>query len=47
MEMIQAMQKVADQVIADNAAAAVLTHLGSYQDSKHLHWHVHFGDLLR
>jgi hypothetical protein len=29
----------------DVCAAAVLTNLGAYQDSKHLHIHVHSGPL--
>jgi histidine triad (HIT) family protein len=47
MEMIEVIQHVANQVIADHGSAAVLTNLGSYQDSKHLHWHIHFGQPLR
>lgn len=42
---------VAQQVAADvertQGAAAVLTNLGDYQDSKHLHVHVHSGAQLR
>ena len=47
MEMVQVIQQVAQQVIAEHGAAGVLTNLGNYQDSKHLHWHVHFGQPLR
>jgi histidine triad (HIT) family protein len=36
-------QQVADTVNRREGAAAVLTNLGSYQDSKHLHVHVHSG----
>ncbi|GAB3821607.1 HIT domain-containing protein [Tessaracoccus terricola] len=40
-------QRVAADVERTNGAAAVLTNLGTYQDSKHLHVHVHSGARLR
>lgn len=40
-------QRVAREVEAAHGAAAVLTNLGRYQDSKHLHIHVSSGDPLR
>ncbi len=46
-EMVQVIQQVAAQVVADHGACRVLTNLGRYQDSKHLHWHVSAGDPLR
>ncbi|ACQ80814.1 histidine triad (HIT) protein [Beutenbergia cavernae DSM 12333] len=36
-------QDIARSVEAAHGAAAVLTNLGRYQDSKHLHVHVHSG----
>lgn len=36
-------QQVAREVEREHGAAAVLTNLGAYQDSKHLHVHVHSG----
>ena len=39
--------RVAADVEAEHGAARVLTNLGSYQDSKHLHFHVSSGDPLR
>ncbi len=42
-----AVQRVARQVESAEGAAAVLTNLGRYQDSKHLHVHVHAGQQLR
>ena len=36
-------QKVAKEVEEREGAAAVLTNLGAYQDSRHLHIHVHSG----
>ena len=39
-ELFAVVRRVASQVEAEHGAAAVLTNLGSYQDSKHLHIHV-------
>ena len=36
-------QGIARQVETDNGAARVITNLGAYQDSKHLHFHVASG----
>lgn len=38
-----AVQKVARRVEREHGAAAVTTNLGVYQDSKHLHVHIHSG----
>jgi histidine triad (HIT) family protein len=46
LEMISIVQQVASTVVAEHGACRVLTNLGEYQDSKHLHWHVAFGDPL-
>lgn len=40
-------QRIARDVEIEHGAAAVLTNLGRYQDSKHLHVHVHSGPQLR
>ena len=45
--LLACVQRVARQVESDQGEAAVLTNLGRYQDSKHLHVHVHAGDALR
>ena len=37
---------LAARVAREHGAARVLTNLGSYQDSKHLHFHVNSGDPL-
>ncbi len=42
--LFAAVQRVARGVEADEGAAGVLTNLGSYQDSKHLHVHVYAGE---
>ncbi|GAA3835575.1 HIT family protein [Nocardioides panacisoli] len=46
-ELLSVVQRVAGAVEAEHGAAAVLTNLGRYQDSKHLHIHVSSGDPLR
>ena len=42
-EMLTVIQKVSQQVVDQHGGAAIHTHLGQYQDSKHLHWHIHYG----
>ena len=44
LELIGVVREVAKEVVAAHGAARVLTNLGKYQDSKHLHWHVSAGD---
>ena len=41
--LLAVVQAVARDVEQEHGAAAVLTNLGAYQDSKHLHVHVHSG----
>jgi histidine triad (HIT) family protein len=43
--LLAVVQQVARRVEQEHGAAAVLTNLGAYQDSKHLHVHVHSGDV--
>ena len=43
LELLAVVRKVAEQVVAEHGACRVLTNLGAYQDSKHLHWHVSSG----
>jgi histidine triad (HIT) family protein len=45
--LLAVVQQVAKDVEVEHGAAAVLTNLGTYQDSKHLHVHVHSGPQLR
>ena len=47
LELIGIIQQVASQVVEENGACRVLTNLGEYQESKHLHWHVASGQPLR
>lgn len=46
-ELLAVVQRVASTVEAEYGAAAVLTNLGGYQDSKHLHIHVSSGEPIR
>lgn len=42
-ELLEVVRSVAREVEAEHGAARVLTNLGEYQDSKHLHFHVNSG----
>jgi histidine triad (HIT) family protein len=42
--LLSVVRSVAEEVLRAHGAARVLTNLGEYQDSKHLHWHVCAGD---
>jgi histidine triad (HIT) family protein len=44
LEILAAVRSVAEKVVEVRGAARVLTNLGRYQDSKHLHFHVNSGD---
>ena len=44
LELFEIIRKVADVVVAEKGAARVLTNLGEYQDSKHLHFHIYSGE---
>lgn len=41
--IFEVVQSIATETVRTTGAAAVLTNLGDYQDSKHLHIHVHSG----
>jgi len=43
LELIRVIREVAEIVVAEHGACRVLTNLGNYQDSKHLHWHICYG----
>ncbi len=47
LELLRVVREVAKQVLEQQGACRVLTNLGPYQDSKHLHWHVSAGDPLK
>ena len=46
-KLMTVVRQLATQVIERHGACRVLTNLGDYQDSKHLHFHVCSGDPLR
>lgn len=45
--LLEVVRSVAAEVEQLHGAARVLTNLGRYQDSKHLHFHVNAGEPLR
>lgn len=45
--ILDMVREVATRVEAEHGACRVLTNLGRYQDSKHLHFHVSSGEQLR
>lgn len=45
--LLTVVQRIARSVEQEHGAAGVLTNLGTYQDSKHLHVHVHSGPQRR
>ena len=47
LEMMTVIKQVAGQLVAKCGECRVLTNLGKYQDSKHLHWHVSSGKPLK
>jgi histidine triad (HIT) family protein len=46
IELMDTVNKVASQVDSEHGACRVITNLGKYQDSKHLHFHVVYGQPL-
>jgi histidine triad (HIT) family protein len=47
LELFDVIRRVAADVLADKGAARVITNLGEYQDSKHLHFHILSGEQIR
>jgi histidine triad (HIT) family protein len=47
LEMFAIIRQRAAQVTAEHGACRVVTNLGAYQDSQHLHWHIISGQSLR
>ncbi len=45
--LFKVIRKVASAVVEEAGAARVLTNLGKYQESKHLHFHIYSGKRLR
>ena len=47
LELVEVIKQVAARMVAEHGACRVITNLGEYQDSKHLHWHVAAGQPLK
>ncbi|HMQ03145.1 MAG TPA: HIT domain-containing protein [Pyrinomonadaceae bacterium] len=47
IEIFDVVKQVAAKVYQENGAARVLTNLGHYQDSKHLHFHIYSGEKIK
>ncbi|WP_034762094.1 HIT domain-containing protein [Rossellomorea vietnamensis] len=47
LELLGVIKKVARMVTNEHGACKVITNMGDYQDSKHLHWHIVSGKPLR
>ena len=45
--LMKVVKELSAKVVADNGSCRVLTNLGEYQDSKHLHIHISSGEPLR
>ena len=44
IELMTVVRKVAAKTESEYGACRVITNLGAYQDSKHLHWHIVSGE---
>nr|WP_154892326.1 HIT domain-containing protein [Paenibacillus xylanexedens] len=44
LEIMQVIKKIAAGMVERTGASKIITNLGSYQDSKHMHWHVISGE---
>ena len=47
LELFDVFKKVAGQITNERGAARVLTNVGDYQESKHLHFHINSGRQIR
>lgn len=47
LELLEVLKQVATNVTSEYGACRVLTNLGKYQDSKHLHWHIVSGEPIK
>lgn len=47
LQLMGIIRQVAAEIVKEHGACRVLTNLGEYQESKHLHWHVVSGPPLR
>lgn len=47
LELFTVIKEVSAKVVKGKGAARVLTNLGKYQDSKHLHFHINSGNQIK
>jgi len=47
LELFSVIKKVAADIVDECGAARVLTNLGKYQESKHLHFHICSGEQIK
>lgn len=47
LELFEVIKQVAETVVKAKGSARVLTNLGNYQESKHLHFHINSGERIR
>jgi histidine triad (HIT) family protein len=40
LELVSVIKQVATKVVSERGGCRVVTNIGRYQDSKHLHWHI-------
>jgi len=47
LELMAVARQIAGEIMARRGGARVYTNMGSYQSSRHLHWHIGGGEQLR
>lgn len=47
IQLTQTLSKLTQQISATHGGCRVSTNVGSYQETKHLHWYLHAGKRLR
>ncbi|WP_132371665.1 HIT domain-containing protein [Melghiribacillus thermohalophilus] len=47
LELFKVIRQVAEQVTEKHGSCRVITNLGDYQDSKHLHFHIVHGNAIK
>ncbi|MBU5351106.1 HIT domain-containing protein [Paenibacillus silvae] len=47
LELMKVIKKVASEMTSNTGSSKIITNVGTYQDTKHLHWHVVSGDKIR
>lgn len=47
LELFSVIRQIAAELVEKKGAARILTNLGKYQESKHLHFHINSGDQIK